>query len=79
MAEIRFEQAAALKKRNLMYPKLDLAKSFRTTCSKWIITLKQGWHDPRIVPYRDISVSPANCTLHYGQAIFEGMKAFRTR
>ncbi len=39
---------------------------------------KEGWHDPRIVPYQDSAVSPANCTIHYGQAIFEGMKAFRT-
>ncbi len=37
----------------------------------------QGWHDPQIIPYEDIKVSPANSTLHYGQAIFEGMKAFR--
>ncbi len=37
----------------------------------------QGWHDPQIVPYTNIELSPANSTLHYGQAIFEGMKAFR--
>ena len=37
----------------------------------------QGWHDAQIVPYEEIKVSPANATLHYGQAIFEGMKAFR--
>ena len=37
---------------------------------------QEGWHDPRIVPYRDLSVSPANTTLHYGQAIFDGLKAY---
>ena len=37
----------------------------------------QGWHDAQIVPYEEIKVSPANATLHYGQAIFEGMKAYR--
>ena len=36
------------------------------------------WHTPSIEPYADIQVSPANTTLHYGQAVFEGMKAFRT-
>ena len=37
-----------------------------------------GWHDARIVPYGEISLSPAAMVLHYGQEIFEGMKAYRT-
>jgi branched-chain amino acid aminotransferase len=37
----------------------------------------KGWHDPRIVPYGPFSLDPATCVLHYGQAIFDGMKAFR--
>ena len=36
-----------------------------------------GWHDARIVPYGDISLSPAAMCLHYGQEIFEGLKAYR--
>ena len=36
----------------------------------------KGWHDPKIVPYGPIPMSPALSTLHYGQAIFEGMKAY---
>lgn len=35
------------------------------------------WQQPRIVPYGPLSISPANSALHYGQAIFEGMKAYR--
>ena len=35
------------------------------------------WQQPRIVPYGPLTVSPANSALHYGQAIFEGMKAYR--
>ncbi|HMM19654.1 MAG TPA: branched-chain amino acid aminotransferase [Selenomonadales bacterium] len=38
----------------------------------------KGWHSPRIVPYEQFELSPAAMVLHYGQAIFEGMKAFRT-
>ncbi|MDB5233997.1 MAG: branched chain amino acid aminotransferase [Hymenobacter sp.] len=34
------------------------------------------WQDAQIVPYGDMAVSPANSALHYGQAIFEGMKAY---
>ncbi len=38
----------------------------------------KGWHDPRIEPFSDISMSPAAMVLHYGQAIFEGLKAYKT-
>ncbi len=39
---------------------------------------EEGWHDARIVPYGNISISPASTTLHYGTEIFEGLKAYRT-
>lgn len=37
----------------------------------------RGWHDPRVVPYGPIAMDPASSVLHYGQAIFEGLKAYR--
>src|ERR1700720_4943080 len=37
----------------------------------------KGWHDPRIVPYGPFTLDPATCVLHYGQTIFDGLKAFR--
>jgi branched-chain amino acid aminotransferase len=37
----------------------------------------RGWHDPRIQPYGPFTLDPACCVLHYGQAIFDGLKAFR--
>jgi len=39
----------------------------------------RGWHTPRIVPYGAFTLDPATCVLHYGQAIFDGLKAFRGR
>src|SRR5271154_2479278 len=33
------------------------------------------WHDCRIIPFADFAIHPALSSLHYGQAIFEGMKA----
>jgi len=36
-----------------------------------------GWHRPRVQPYGPISLDPAAAVLHYGQEIFEGLKAFR--
>lgn len=35
------------------------------------------WTNLQIVPYANLSLSPATATLHYGQAIFEGMKAYK--
>ncbi len=37
----------------------------------------RGWHSPRIEPYAPLSLDPATSVLHYGQAIFDGLKAFR--
>ncbi|MBU0486111.1 MAG: branched-chain amino acid aminotransferase [Proteobacteria bacterium] len=37
----------------------------------------QGWHDAEICKYKDFSLDPAAMVLHYGQAIFEGLKAYR--
>jgi len=36
-----------------------------------------GWRDPEIIPYGPIEVEPAVASLHYGQTVFEGLKAFR--
>lgn len=38
----------------------------------------KGWIDPRIVPYGPLSLDPSTMVFHYGQAIFEGLKAYRT-
>src|SRR5882762_4042531 len=38
---------------------------------------EKGWYDPRIEPYGPIALDPAAAVLHYAQAIFDGLKAFR--
>jgi branched-chain amino acid aminotransferase len=40
-------------------------------------TAGRGWHDAQLVPYGPLEIDPANMTLHYGQAVFEGLKAYR--
>jgi branched-chain amino acid aminotransferase len=42
---------------------------------KW--TADQGWHEAAVGPYAPFSLDPATSVLHYGQAIFEGLKAYR--
>jgi branched-chain amino acid aminotransferase len=38
---------------------------------------EKGWYDPRVEPYAPLSLDPATAVLHYGQSLFEGLKAFR--
>ena len=38
----------------------------------------KGWHNARIEPYQSISMDPATMVLHYGQGVFEGLKAYYT-
>jgi len=43
--------------------------------ARW--TEGRGWHDVELVPYGPLSLDPATMALHYGQEIFEGLKAYR--
>ncbi|MBI2493793.1 MAG: branched-chain amino acid aminotransferase [Candidatus Rokubacteria bacterium] len=38
---------------------------------------EKGWYDPRVEPYAPLALDPATAVLHYGQSLFEGLKAFR--
>jgi branched-chain amino acid aminotransferase len=40
-------------------------------------TEKDGWAEPELKPYGPLSLDPATAVFHYGQEIFEGMKAYR--
>lgn len=45
----------------------------------FVVDFENGeWQTPYILPYGNFTISPAMSSLHYGQAIFEGMKAFKT-
>lgn len=41
-------------------------------------SVEQGWHDGRIVPYGPLELDPASTSFHYGQTVFEGLKAYVT-
>ncbi|MBM7572286.1 branched-chain amino acid aminotransferase [Aquibacillus albus] len=38
-----------------------------------------GWHSPRIIPYQPLTLDPASIVFHYGQTVFEGLKAYVTK
>ncbi|MBI0579310.1 branched-chain amino acid aminotransferase [Neobacillus cucumis] len=45
----------------------------------WDYTEGTGWHDPQIIPYQPITLDPAAMVFHYGQTVFEGLKAYLTK
>lgn len=73
---ISITKTAAPKKRPA-----DDALQFGTAFSDHMFVLDysegRGWHDPRIVPYQPFTLEPATAVLHYAQAVFDGLKAFR--
>src|SRR5689334_5768669 len=40
-------------------------------------TAEHGWHEAAVRPYGPLTLDPASAALHYGQEIFEGLKAYR--
>ncbi|TDL31926.1 branched-chain amino acid aminotransferase [Jeotgalibacillus sp. S-D1] len=40
---------------------------------------EKGWYDPRIIPYAPLTLDPAAMIFHYGQTVFEGLKAYKTQ
>lgn len=62
-------------------PEVDFdALEFGNVFSDHMFSMRfeQGqWRQPEILPYGPIAVDPANAALHYGQAVFEGLKVFR--
>lgn len=77
MSEIRLERSASPKPKPDA-SQLEFGKQFTDHMFILDYTEGKGWHDPRIVPYAPFTLDPAAMILHYGQAIFEGLKAFRT-
>jgi len=59
----------------------NLTFSFTKTKSMYVSKCKLGedWENGRLIPFNDIKISPAATILNYGQGLFEGMKAYRTK
>ncbi|MDR0841716.1 MAG: branched-chain amino acid aminotransferase [Christensenellaceae bacterium] len=57
--------------------KLGFGRVFTDHMFAMQYTAQEGWHNPRILPYAPLSLSPAAAVLHYGAEVFEGLKAYR--
>lgn len=74
--DIQITETQASKLPEIDFDNLAFGKTFSD--HMFIADYKNGeWTDLRITPYQNLSVSPANATLHYAQSIFEGLKAHK--
>lgn len=78
MANIRIELTKNPKSKPEDESNLGFGKIFTDHMFIMDYDTGMGWHDARIVPYGNIELSPAAMCLHYGQEVFEGLKAYRT-
>ena len=70
-------QTTANRKKKPQDDSLNFGKYFTDHMFQMNYDPQRGWHDPRIGPYEALSLDPAAAVLHYGQALFEGLKAYR--
>ena len=77
MLNIRFEKTTTPKAKPADANNLGFGKIF--TDHMFVMNYEEGkgWFDPRIVPFENISLSPAAMVYHYGQEMFEGLKAYK--
>jgi branched-chain amino acid aminotransferase len=74
--QIPVERVAQSKRSEVDFNHLPFGKV--VTDHMFICTYRDGsWQDPRVIPYQPVSLEPSAKVFHYGQAIFEGMKAYK--
>ena len=57
---------------------LEFGKEFTDHMFVMDYSINKGWHDARIIPYQPLSIDPSAMIFHYGQTVFEGLKAYYT-
>ena len=77
MLDIKITRTAEPKKKPEPGKPLGFGKIFTDHMFIMDYTEGKGWHDPRIVPFQNLSLSPAAMVYHYGQEMFEGLKAYK--
>ena len=75
MLNIRVERTASPKEKPT--GKLSFGRVFTDHMFMMNYEEGKGWFDPRVVPYQDLVLSPAAMVFHYGQEMFEGLKAYK--
>lgn len=76
MLNIKIEKTSAPKAKP-DESRLGFGKIFTDHMFVMDYTEGEGWREPRIVPFGNLSLSPAAMIFHYGQSMFEGLKAYK--
>ncbi|MCF2705887.1 branched-chain amino acid aminotransferase [Arcanobacterium haemolyticum] len=69
--------AASPQEREAKMAKMLFGKDFSDYMAHMTWTKEEGWHHKVIEPYGPLTLDPAGAVLHYGQEVFEGLKAYR--
>ena len=81
MTELAFTRTAATRRspeeRQAILADPGFGNYFTDHMVSIVWTREGGWQTPEVVPYGPIPMDPASSVLHYGQEIFEGLKAYR--
>ncbi len=77
MLDIRYELREDLKQAPSEDDPLTFGKIFTDHMFVMDYETGKGWHDPRVMPYQALSLEPSSMVFHYGQEMFEGMKAYK--
>ncbi|MGM8212388.1 branched-chain amino acid aminotransferase [Virgibacillus sp. W0430] len=79
MKKQRIQQVLATdKKAKPQTDQLEFGRVFTDHMFIMDYSSESGWHDARIVPYEPLTIDPAAMIFHYGQSVFEGLKAYIT-
>ena len=77
MLDIKITKTTQPKEKPVPGQKLGFGKIFTDHMFVMNYTEGKGWHDARVEPFHNISLSPAAMVYHYGQEMFEGLKAYK--
>ncbi|MFB5662278.1 branched-chain amino acid aminotransferase [Alteribacillus sp. HJP-4] len=66
------------KKEKPDYNNLSFGKHFTDHMFIMDYSAEKGWYDPRITTYEPLTLDPSSLVFHYGQAVFEGLKAYHS-
>lgn len=78
MLNIRIEKTTSPKAKPQDESKLGFGQIFTDHMFVMDYEEGKGWHDPRVIPYQPITLEPSAMVFHYGQEMFEGLKAYKT-
>ncbi len=78
MLNIRYEKTKTPKELPAADNPLKFGTIFTDHMFMMNYTMGEGWHDARVVPYQPVCLDPSAMVFHYGQEMFEGLKAYKS-